>query len=316
MSIIQFLELNPSYFLGSTFILGLIIGSFLNVVIYRYPIILKRQWQDDCCDFLCDEDPSSDELDKKRSLSQAFVSPCKKLLSQRKQKVFNLSVPRSRCPHCQHKIRFYENIPIISWLFLKGKCSKCQQKISARYPLVELLTGLLSLAVASQYGANLQTLALLIFLWSLISLSLIDFDTKLLPDDITLPIMWLGLVISFFDFSLVSTSNALIGAIAGYLSLWTVFQLFKLVTGKEGMGYGDFKLFALLGAWLGWEMLPAIIMLASLAGAIIGISLQLFLKKDRSIPIPFGPYLSIAGLLALFWGEQINLSYLQFSGLA
>ncbi len=300
MAIFDLIVSNSTIFLSLLFLLGLMVGSFLNVVIYRFPIMLQQQWNSECCEFLSEQDKS-------------FKPLCKKLLDS--QHPCSLSSPGSQCPHCQHKIRFYENIPVVSWLFLKGRCSNCQQKISIRYPLIELLTAFLTLAVGLKFGATLQTMVLISLVWSLIALSMIDYDTQLLPDDITLPVLWLGLLVSFFDFSIVDSFDALLGAMAGYLSLWFVFQLFKLITGKEGMGYGDFKLFALFGAWLGWQSLPVILFISTLSGAIIGLSLQLLLKKDKSIPIPFGPYLSIAGLIALFWGGEITNLYFNLAGL-
>ncbi len=226
-----------------------------------------------------------------------------------------LSRPSSSCPHCGHKIRAWENIPLLSWLLLRGKCSECKQPISMRYPVVELTTGLLSLAVALHFGFSWQAAAALPLTWSLIALTLIDFDEQLLPDSIVLPVLWLGLILSLFGI-FTDSHSAIIGAVAGYLSLWSVFQLFKLLTGKEGMGYGDFKLFALFGAWFGWQSLIQIILLSSVVGAVVGILLILIRGRDRNIPIPFGPYLAAAGWISLIWGEQINTAYLHWAGLA
>src|SRR5690606_19795150 len=223
---------------------------------------------------------------------------------------FNLMVPRSRCPHCGHKIKSWENIPVISYLMLGGKCSACKAKISARYPVIEIVSGLLSIAVIYYVGFNWNGLAALVFTWALIALTMIDFDTYLLPDDITLPLLWLGLIVNSFA-AFTDLPSALWGAIAGYLSLWSVYKLFKLLTGKEGMGYGDFKLLAALGAWMGWQMLPQIILLSSLVGAVIGISLIIIRGRDKNIPIPFGPYLAIAGWIAFVWGDEINQTYLK-----
>ncbi|MBF0266151.1 MAG: prepilin peptidase [Gammaproteobacteria bacterium] len=303
MTIIELIQTNQIIFLSLIFLLGLIVGSFLNVVIYRFPTILQRQWQDECCEYLSETEP-------------AYKTPCQQTIGQREHSKFSLSYPNSTCPHCSHKIRFYENIPVISWLFLKGQCSSCQNTISIRYPLVELLTGFVSVVIGFYFGATILCLSLLILSWSLIAMSLIDYDTQLLPDDMTLPIMWLGLLISLFDWSLVYPEQALIGAIAGYLCLWTVFHIFKLATGKEGMGYGDFKLLALLGAWMGWQSLPMIILLSSLSGAVIGLSVKILKRQKESIPIPFGPYLSIAGFLALVWGKDITQAYYHFIGLS
>lgn len=227
---------------------------------------------------------------------------------------FNLSQPASHCPQCNHKIRAWENIPVLSWLLLKGRCSQCKNTISPRYPLVEAVTGVLSLVVAHHFGVTWTALAALILTWALITLSMIDFDVQLLPDNITLPFLWLGLLLSLTAI-FTEPRTAILGAAAGYLSLWSVYQLFKRLTGKEGMGYGDFKLLAMLGAWLGWQYLPQIIMLSALVGAVVGILLIVLRGRDRNIPIPFGPYLAAAGWISLMWGEQINQAYLRWSGL-
>jgi len=291
MSIIQALEQSPFFLYLSVGILGLLVGSFLNVVVYRLPIMLQKGWRQECLTFLEQEDTKTS-------------SP----------EIFNLSQPRSRCPYCEHPISALENIPVLSFLFLKGQCKNCHKPISIRYPTVELVTAILSIVIAIQFGVSLQTSVALLFTWTLICLTLIDFDTQLLPDSITLPLLWFALSISLFDiFS--APQTALIGAIAGYLSLWSVFWLFKLVTGKEGMGYGDFKLLAAIGALLGWKMLPLVIMLSALVGASIGLALIIIKGRDKNIPIPFGPYLSIAAFIALVWGEKINYAYIQFVGL-
>lgn len=274
----------PSLLFGSVFVLGLLIGSFLNVVVFRLPKMLEQDWKQQC-QILLEQTP------------------------QTTPEILTLSKPASTCPHCGHKIRPWENIPVISYLFLRGKCSSCSAKISVRYPLVELATALLSVAVAWKFGASYAGFACLVFTWVLISLTLIDADTTLLPDNLTLPLMWLGLIANYFGL-LTSLESALWGAIWGYMSLWSVYQLFKLLTGKEGMGFGDFKLLAALGAWLGWEMLPMIILLSSAVGAIIGISMTLFRGRDKNVPMPFGPYLAIAGWLALIWGTQITQAWL------
>lgn len=279
--------------LACTLVLGLLVGSFLNVVIYRLPKMMERDWQDQCRDFLTND-------------GDIATLPA----SDSKQEPFNLMVPASRCPHCGHKIKPWENIPVISYLFLRGKCSNCKAGISARYPVIESLTGLLSVAVIFYVGVNWSGLAALVFTWSLIALTMIDFDTYLLPDDITLPLLWLGLIANSFN-TFTDLPSALWGAIAGYLALWSVYKLFKLLTGKEGMGYGDFKLLAALGAWMGWQMLPQIILLSSLVGAVIGISMIVIRGRDKNIPIPFGPYLAIAGWIAFIWGDTINQSYLK-----
>jgi leader peptidase (prepilin peptidase)/N-methyltransferase len=265
-------------------ILGLAIGSFLNVVIYRLPLMMERAWRRDC-DELSGMVPAQEER-------------------------FDLSVPRSRCPHCGHMVNARDNIPVISYLLLRGRCRACGAHISLRYPLVEILTAALTVMTALHFGFNWQALFAVLLTWSLIALSFIDFDKQLLPDSITLPFLWLGLLLSLFDVYTDSHAS-IIGAAAGYLSLWSIYHLFRLLTGKEGMGYGDFKLFALFGAWLGWQSLPLIILLSSAVGAIIGVSLILLRGRDRSIPIPFGPYLAIAGWIALLWGEQLTAWYLR-----
>jgi leader peptidase (prepilin peptidase)/N-methyltransferase len=262
---------------------GLCVGSFLNVVIHRLPKMMEREWHAQCA-----------ELRGETTSTAAS---------------FSLSTPRSHCPACAHQIAALENIPLLSYLFLRGKCSQCGVAISLRYPLIEIITGLLSAYVAWHFGTTMQTVGALLLVWSLIALAAIDFDTQLLPDGITLPLLWLGLFCNLFSV-FTSLPSAVIGAMAGYLSLWTVFWLFKLVTGKEGMGYGDFKLLAALGAWLGWEMLPAIVLLSSLVGAIVGISLIALTRHGRNVPIPFGPYLAAAGGIALFWGAQLTRGYL------
>ena len=264
-------------------LLGLCVGSFLNVVIHRLPKMMEREWQAQCADLRGEE-----------ATPEAPLS---------------LAKPRSRCPACGHQITALENIPVLSYLLLKGKCSGCGAGISARYPIVEILTSLLSAYAAWHFGPTLQTVGALLLLWSLIALSAIDFDTQLLPDSITLPLLWLGLAFNIAT-TYTDLNAAVIGAMAGYLSLWSVFWLFKLVTGKEGMGYGDFKLLAALGAWLGWSMLPAIILLSSVVGAVVGISLIVAARHGRNVPIPFGPYLAAAGGIALFWGPQLTRSYL------
>jgi len=290
MNIIVALEQSALFLYLSIGLLGLLVGSFINVVAYRLPIMLQKSWRQECLEFL-------EQIDSKPDTS-----------------TFNLSKPRSRCPTCSHPISALENIPVISYLILGGRCKKCHTHISIRYPLVELTTALLSILVAMQFGVSLHTVFALLFTWTLISLSLIDVDTQLLPDSITLPLLWFALFASLFNI-FVDPSTAIIGAITGYLSLWSVFWLFKLVTGKEGMGYGDFKLLAAIGALLGWEMLPLVIILSAFAGAAIGITLILLKGKSKNAALPFGPYLSIAGFIALLWGDTINQAYLQFAGI-
>lgn len=283
------------------------------MVIYRIPIMLKREWKSDCIAFLSDESKSaSPDADK---TVHRILDDTTAYRETKEPETFNLSVPRSRCPSCGHKITALENIPVISWLVLGGKCSACRSSISIRYPIIELSSALLSVLVAYYFGVQWFTLAALCLTWALIALTLIDFDTQLLPDNITLPLLWLGILISLLQISAISLENSVIGAMAGYLSLWGVYQLFKLITGKEGMGYGDFKLLAVLGAWLGWQALPLILLLSALVGAIVGISLILFMGRDKSIPIPFGPYLASAGYISLLWGEPIKQFYFNISGL-
>ena len=276
---------SPAYLYPSIFILGLIIGSFLNVVIYRIPKMLEQEWKSQCCELL--------EVDNKA------------------EPKVTLSTPNSTCPKCGHQIRFYENIPVLSWLFLRGKCSQCQTKIALRYPLVELATALLSVVIAAHFGVTLTTLMLLVLTWGLVCLTLIDLDHMLLPDQITLPLLWLGLLVNI-NGAIVPLSDAVIGAVAGYMSLFSVFWLFKLVTGKEGMGHGDFKLVALFGAWIGWQLLPLLILMASAVGAVIGISMMVFNNHQREQAIPFGPYLAVAGWISLIWGNGIWSWYLSY----
>jgi len=296
MGFSDLLSTSPGALISMTVMLGLVVGSFLNVVIYRVPIMLQREWRDQCREFLV-----IDEAQIKAAAPAAQF------------KVFNLLKPDSHCPYCQTPVRPWQNIPVLSFLLLRGKCANCNHRISARYPLVELATAILSALVAWKFGAIWLTLALLFFTWSLIALTMIDFDHQLLPDNITLPLLWLGLLFSAVDIGLgVSPADAVIGAIAGYLLLWTVYQGFKLLTGKEGMGYGDFKLLAMLGAWMGWQSLLLIVIISSLVGALVGIFLLVFLGRDKNIPIPFGPYLTGAGFIALLWGEQINNFYLNY----
>ncbi len=279
---------NPLALLPVVLVLGLVIGSFLNVVIYRLPIMMHNQWRAECCEFL--------EVDNENAPT----------------KPFNLVEPNSTCPHCQHEIKPWENIPIISYLFLKGKCASCRQAISMRYPIIEAVTGLLSLYIAWVSGFGPELLALLIFTWALIALTMIDIDHKLLPDSITLPLMWLGLLVNTQGL-ITDLHSAVIGAALGYMSLWSVYWAFKLLTGKEGMGFGDFKLLAALGAWFGWQLLPITIILSSLVGAVLGVLILTLQNKEKSTPIPFGPYLAIAGWIAMFWGHDINRLYLQFA---
>ncbi len=273
---------------------GLLVGSFLNVVIYRLPVMMQRGWRRDCIEYL--------GLD-----AQTYG-----LSGQ--DGVFNLVLPLSRCPNCRAPIKPYQNIPVVSYVLLKGQCAACQAPIPLRYPLVEAFTGLASALVAWHFGYSALTAFALLLTWSLIALSFIDIDHQLLPDSIILPLMWLGLLLSLSGL-FTDAHASIIGAAAGYLVLWSVYHLFKLLTGKEGMGYGDFKLLALLGAWLGWQYLPMIILLSSLVGAVFGTLMIVLSRQDRNKPIPFGPYLAAAGWIALLWGKEINQLYLSTAGL-
>jgi leader peptidase (prepilin peptidase)/N-methyltransferase len=275
---------------GLALVLGLIVGSFLNVVIYRFPKILEARWNRECREHLGLPEPDDQES-------------------------FSLAFPASHCPHCGTPIKPWHNIPVLGYFILKGKCYACHEKISLRYPLVEALTGFLTAFTVWSFGLNVAGILAVILLWSLVALTFIDFDYHLLPDVIVLPVLWLGLLantqVIYNDLN-----SVVIGTAAGYLSLWLVFHFFRLLTGKEGMGYGDFKLLALFGAWLGWQVLPQIIIISSLIGATTGIVLILLRRHQKGNHIPFGPYLALAGIIALFWGEKINNWYLGFSGLA
>ena len=274
---------DPAVFPLAAGLLGLMVGSFLNVVIHRLPIMMERDWAAQCAEFKGEAVPVLEPL--------------------------SLARPRSRCPHCGHPITALENIPVISWLVLRGRCKGCAAPISLRYPLIEALTGLLFGLAAWHFGFTAAGLGALVLIAALFALTVIDFDTQLLPDDITLPLLWIGLALNAFNVY-TDLKSAVIGAMAGYLSLWSVYWLFKLFTGKEGMGYGDFKLLAALGAWLGWQMLPLTILLSSLVGAVVGISMMVIARHGRNVPIPFGPYLAAAGLIALAWGKPLTRAYL------
>lgn len=282
----SFFEQLPWAFYSCVFILGLLVGSFLNVVIYRVPEMMRREWRKDCLEYL--EQPAEPG-----------------------QETFNLVLPRSRCGQCGHQITALENIPLISYLLLKGKCSSCHTQISIQYPLVELFTGIISFWTAWYFGVTIETAFALILSWSLIAASGIDLGHKLLPDNIVLPLLWLGILLSYFDI-FVDLESSVIGAMAGYMSLWSVYIVFKLLTGKEGMGHGDFKLLAMLGAWMGWKLLFVIILTSSIVGAIVGISMILLKKTSRGTQIPFGPYLAAAGWLAFLYGDALNKFYFSF----
>jgi leader peptidase (prepilin peptidase) / N-methyltransferase len=288
MLLLDFLRASPIAFIVTSSVVGLLVGSFLNVVIHRLPKMMERDWKAQIDEYL----------------QQDVVTSAPHIPSEK----YNLVVPRSACPSCGHQITAIENIPIISYLAIGGKCRGCRAPISARYPLVEALTGIVSGLLAWRFG--MPAVAAIVFAWAMISLTFIDFDTQLLPDDITLPLLWFGLLLNMFN-TFTDLQSAVIGAILGYMALWSVYWGFKLVTGKEGMGYGDFKLLAAIGAWLGWAMLPLVILLSAGVGAVVGISLMLFAKHERDTPIPFGPYLAAAGLIALVWGKQISQAYLR-----
>ena len=286
MNVAPFLASNTLAFVLCALVLGLLVGSFLNVVIHRLPIMMQRDWRAQAREFL-----------------ELPVEPTA---------TFNLILPNSHCPQCDHEIRPWENIPLVSWLALRGKCSSCRAPISSRYPLVELLCGVLSGYVAWHFGFSWQAGAMLLLTWGLLAMSMIDVDHQLLPDSLVLPLLWLGLIANYFGL-FAPLPDAVWGAVAGYLSLWSVYWLFKLVTGKEGMGFGDFKLLAMLGAWGGWQVLPLTILLSSVVGAVLGTIMLRIQKADSGTTIPFGPYLAIAGWVALLWGEQITSTYLQFA---
>ena len=280
---VELLQASPLVWIVVVALLGMTVGSFLNVLIHRLPLMMQAEWEAQCAEL-----KGEVMADKPR---------------------YNLWMPRSACPKCQHQITAMENIPVLSWLMLGRKCSACKAPISARYPIIELLTAALSAAVAWKFGWSLQTLGGLLFVWALIALAFIDFDTTLLPDSLTLPLIWLGLLFNLGG-HFATLSDAVVGAVAGYLILWSIYWLFKLVTGKEGMGFGDFKLLAAIGAWLGWELLPVTILLSSVVGAGVGIAMIVLVKHDRRLPIPFGPYLAGGGLVALFFGTPLTHAYL------
>lgn len=279
MELLSLLQQSPALALSVALVAGLCVGSFLNVVIVRVPKMMELEWQQQAAELRGEEHAEAP--------------------------AFNLVTPRSHCPGCGHAIGLLENIPVLSWLFLRGRCSSCGMRIPARYPLVEVLTGLLSLAAIWKFGPTAAGAGALLLGFFLVALTFIDLDTQLLPDDMTLPLLWLGLLFNLWGV-FAPLESAVIGAIAGYLVLWAVYWLFRLATGKEGMGYGDFKLLAALGAWFGWQSLPAIILLSSVVGAAVGIALMVFRRHGRDVPIPFGPYLAGAGLLALYFGEPIS----------
>jgi leader peptidase (prepilin peptidase)/N-methyltransferase len=299
MSVIAVLAASPGVFIGAAVVLGLAIGSFLNVVIYRLPVMLERQWREQCAEFT-GQDPAS------ATTPALAVEP------------FNLAVPRSTCPSCKASITVLQNIPLLSWLILRGRCAKCGKPISVRYPLIEALTGVLTAAVAWKFGFGWSALSAMVLTWFLVALTFIDLDHQLLPDSLTLPLLWGGLFVSLWGAQAGAMTfppnmrSSLVGAMAGYASLWSVYHLFRSVTGKEGMGYGDFKLFAALGAWLGWQMLIPVILIAAVVGATLGIVLLTVRGQNRTTPIAFGPFLAAAGWLMLMWGPQVVANYLHW----
>ncbi len=284
----------PLVFVGLVFFLSLLIGSFLNVVIYRLPIMMEREWRAQCTEL---------------AEAEATEVPAGR---------FNLVFPRSHCTSCGALITAMQNVPVLSYLILRGNCGSCGSSISRRYPIVEALTAMLTATVAWRFGFGWEAAAAILLTWALIAISVIDIDHQIIPDSISLPFVWIGLMLSLFhpmagaEVLFIDAKTAIVGALAGYLSLWSVYQLFRLMTGKEGMGYGDFKLLAVLGAWLGWQMLPLIILLSAVVGAAIGIAMIVVRRRDRNIPIPFGPYLAAAGWIAMLWGEQIVTTYLDY----
>ena len=307
MPAIELLASSPAFFVGACLVLGLVIGSFLNVVIYRLPLMLERQWRQQC-----EEELTAGGASAAQSTAASAIVNAPRAVPER----FNLIVPRSACPVCRAPIRALENIPLLSFLILGGKCAHCRAPISPRYPLVEALTGIVSALVAWQFGFGWSALAALVLSWFLLALTFIDIDHQLLPDSLTLPLLWLGLFVSLWSAQAgtaalpVDLRSSLIGAMAGYVSLWSVYHLFRLVTGKEGMGYGDFKLFAALGAWLGWQMLLPVILIAAAVGAVVGIFLISLRGHSRATPIPFGPFLAAAGWLMPMVGRPLVAKYL------
>ena len=328
MTVLYVLQDNAVAFYGLVAFLGLMVGSFLNVVIHRLPIMMERAWREGLQELdaeqALEESSAKQESHEQRvqhatlaqaggpdddALNRQYVGGAPSTADgESTTKPFNLAIPRSRCPSCGHEITALENIPVVSYLFLRGKCSGCGTRISKRYPIVECVTMLLSLIVAWQFGATPQAALGIVVTWFLVAMTMIDFDHQLLPDNLTLPLMWIGLIASLFAV-FTDVQSAVAGGALGYLILWSIYWLFKLITGKEGMGYGDFKLLAALGALLGWQALPMVILLSSLVGAVVGVSMIAIAGRDKNIPIPFGPYLAAAGWLAMLWGEPLTSWY-------
>jgi len=330
MSILDLFQHNAMVFYGVVAFVSLMVGSFLNVVIHRLPIMMERGWKEGVDEYLSehatqlagvdDSTPERLQSNKTESAAETLASDAADdiastpaVASQETSEPFNLAVPRSRCPGCQKEISAWQNIPVLSYLMLGGKCGNCKNPISLRYPIVEFVTMLLSLVVAWQFGPTHQAVLGIVVTWFLVSMSMIDIDHQLLPDSMTLPLMWIGLLAAFLPV-FADLPSAVIGAAAGYMVLWTVYQLFRVITGKEGMGYGDFKLLAALGALLGWQVLPIIILLSSLVGAVVGVAIIAVTGRDKNIPIPFGPYLAAAGWIAMLWGESLSNWYYGFLG--
>lgn len=299
MSLFDLFQTNAVVFYGVVAFISLMVGSFLNVVIHRVPLMMERGWRDGVIEYLADQ-----QTDKEKTLDLEFRT-------ELPPEPFNLAVPRSRCPNCNQEIVAWQNIPIVSYLLLRGKCAACSTSISARYPIIELVTMMLSLVVAWKLGPTPAALLGIIVTWFLIAMSMIDFDHQLLPDSMTLPLMWIGMLAALAPV-FADLHSSVIGAALGYMVLWSIYQIFKLITGKEGMGYGDFKLLAALGALLGWQSLPVIILLSSLVGAFVGLAIIAITRRDKNIPIPFGPYLAAAGWLAMLWGDDLSNWYYSF----
>ena len=299
MFFVEVLQHNSIAFYGFVALISLMVGSFLNVVIHRLPIMMEMGWREGVIEYLTDQQEDKDTPLDLKFRTQVPTQP------------FNLAVPRSRCPECGNEITALQNIPIISYLFLKGKCAGCKTKISARYPIIEFVTMMLSLLVAWKLGPTSAAALGIVVTWFLIAMSMIDFDHQLLPDTMTLPLMWIGLLAALVPV-FADLQSAVVGAALGYMILWSIYQLFRLITGKEGMGFGDFKLLAALGALLGWQTLPIIILLSSVVGAVVGIAIIVITRRDRNIPIPFGPYLAAAGWLAMLWGDDLSAWYYNF----
>lgn len=299
MSIVELFQYNAPAFYGVVALISLMVGSFLNVVIHRLPIMMERSWREGMEEFatVTDESAATSTTDSP-AVADATAEP----------EPFNLAVPRSRCPECGAEIKAWQNIPVISYLLLRGKCSNCQAPISIRYPIIEFVTMVLSLIVAWHFGPTPQAVLGIIVTWFFVSMTMIDIDHQLLPDSLTLPLMWIGLLAALSPV-FTDLQSAVVGAAAGYMVLWLVYQLFRIVTGKEGMGYGDFKLLAAIGALLGWQALPVVILLSSLVGAVVGVGLIAVTGRDKNIPIPFGPYLAAAGWIAMLWGDGLSQWY-------